>query len=304
MDVNLNYLKTFALLSELLNFSKTAQVLRIAQPAVSRQIRELERQLSVSLFVRDNRRVELTPAGRQLQQGIRPLIKTFQNCLMEVRNQQNLVQGDLRIACPRELGELVIAPIISKFIQNHPGVRLEARFGSTIGIDKQILEGDLHLGISLERNLNANIRSYRLLQQKIFMLTNLKSATTNLKYRNLRYVAYQGHDRILEKFAKVQLRGFSLSQLNVHLYMNSHGALVDFLKLHPNYFAVLPYYSHPIKTAVDNRTLKTVGNLAIDSDIFLEMANLDYVPNIQKTFIAFLKSEVQQNYGSVITGTD
>jgi DNA-binding transcriptional LysR family regulator len=52
--------------AEQLNFTRAAAALRIAQPVLSRQIRALEDELDAQLFLRDRRRTELTPAGREL----------------------------------------------------------------------------------------------------------------------------------------------------------------------------------------------------------------------------------------------
>lgn len=74
MDLDLRKLRYFTVLAEHLNYSRAAEALHIAQPVLSRQIRALEGELHVPLFVRNKRTVELTPAGRQLFSDAPPLL--------------------------------------------------------------------------------------------------------------------------------------------------------------------------------------------------------------------------------------
>ncbi|MCE7001932.1 LysR substrate-binding domain-containing protein [Kibdelosporangium philippinense] len=74
MDLDLRKLRYFVVLAEELNFGRAAGRLHIAQPVLSRQIRALEDELHVRLFVRDKRSTELTAAGRQLLDDGKPLL--------------------------------------------------------------------------------------------------------------------------------------------------------------------------------------------------------------------------------------
>jgi DNA-binding transcriptional LysR family regulator len=73
-DVDLRKLRYFVAVAEQLHYGRAAEVLHIAQPVLSRQIRALEDELKAQLFVRDKRGTELTPAGRQLLADAGPLL--------------------------------------------------------------------------------------------------------------------------------------------------------------------------------------------------------------------------------------
>jgi DNA-binding transcriptional LysR family regulator len=74
MDLDLRKLRYFVAVAERLHFGRAAADLHIAQPVLSRQIRALEQELKVQLFVRDKRATELTAAGHQLLSDARPLL--------------------------------------------------------------------------------------------------------------------------------------------------------------------------------------------------------------------------------------
>ncbi|MFI0897547.1 LysR family transcriptional regulator [Streptomyces sp. NPDC020983] len=74
MDLDLRKVRYFVAVAERLHFGRAAEDLLIAQPALSRQIRALERELGAELFVRDSHRVHLTAAGERLLGDARPLL--------------------------------------------------------------------------------------------------------------------------------------------------------------------------------------------------------------------------------------
>lgn len=74
MDLDLRKIRYFMAVARELNFGRAAAELHIAQPVLSRQIRALEAELGVRLFVRDRRRTELTPAGEALFADAAPVL--------------------------------------------------------------------------------------------------------------------------------------------------------------------------------------------------------------------------------------
>ncbi|RMT71271.1 hypothetical protein ALP42_200133 [Pseudomonas savastanoi pv. nerii] len=77
--MELRHLRYFVTVAEHLSVSKAARHLHIVQPALSRQIRELEQDLGVDLFRRSSKGVELTPAGEQFIRDARAIMTDLQN---------------------------------------------------------------------------------------------------------------------------------------------------------------------------------------------------------------------------------
>ncbi len=70
------------------NFTKAAQECHIAQPAVSKQMLSLEKELGFELFQRKNRRVELTDAGQEFYQSISCLIEEYESSIQRVQQMK------------------------------------------------------------------------------------------------------------------------------------------------------------------------------------------------------------------------
>lgn len=109
MDPHLRDLRYFVAVAEELHFTNAAQRLHIAQPTLSRQIRQLERQLDVVLFDRNQRSVALTVAGKELLDGARRMLE-----LWEVTNVALQEAGEvLRVGIQNSIGRGLIGELES-----------------------------------------------------------------------------------------------------------------------------------------------------------------------------------------------
>jgi DNA-binding transcriptional LysR family regulator len=118
--MELRHLHYFKAVSEELNFRKAADRLFISQPGLSRQIRQLEEELSVTLFDRDQRNVSLTAAGSYLKAEVDFLL----NHLETIKGQLNQIQagkiGELRIGFLGSASNQIIPRLMSKLNANQP----------------------------------------------------------------------------------------------------------------------------------------------------------------------------------------
>ena len=124
--MELRHARYFIAVAEWLNFRKAAQQLHVAQPPLSRQIRQLEDYLGVVLFVRDKRKVELTKAGHAFLEEARKMIMQASRAADVARHAQKDEAGTVRIGFSSGLGSTV-----SKVVFDHrrrcPAIELECR---------------------------------------------------------------------------------------------------------------------------------------------------------------------------------
>jgi DNA-binding transcriptional LysR family regulator len=122
--MELRHLHYFKAVAEELNFRKAADRLYISQPGLSRQIRQLEEELSVTLFDRDQRNVSLTAAGSYLKAEVDFLL----NHLETIKGQLNQIQagkiGELRIGFLGSASNQIIPRLMSKLNAYQPLVNV------------------------------------------------------------------------------------------------------------------------------------------------------------------------------------
>src|SRR5262245_65776295 len=122
--MHLRQARTFVTVAELGTVSKAALRLRIAQPALSRQIIDFERELGLRLFDRVGRRLLLTGEGEQLLAGCRMLL----NCANAVTEQaQHLQRGEtgvLKVAGSPQHIESVLSQFLHRYAERFPNVEV------------------------------------------------------------------------------------------------------------------------------------------------------------------------------------
>jgi len=124
--VELRHIRYFLAVAEYLNFSKAARQLHIAQPPLSRQIRQLEDDLGVALFVRNKRGVLLTKAGLVFLEEARKLVVQAGHATEAARHAQKGESGFARIGVASGLGGLV-SRVVADHYKHSPAVNLECK---------------------------------------------------------------------------------------------------------------------------------------------------------------------------------
>ncbi|WP_433236292.1 LysR family transcriptional regulator [Streptosporangium sp. CA-135522] len=109
-----------------LHFTRAAEALRIAQPALSQQIRKLERQLGVALFERNNHRVEITPAGAALSDHAERILSDLVAVEEEMAGWGTGARGRIRLGSARGL-TVRLARMLTEFGETCPAVEVELR---------------------------------------------------------------------------------------------------------------------------------------------------------------------------------
>lgn len=143
--MELRTLRYFVHVADARSFSKASVFLRVAQPALSRQIRKLEDEIGMPLFVRAGHHLELTEAGALLLNRAHVLLRQVSNTLDEVRASASNLGGTLTIGVSPATSELVAPLLMGECAKRYPALRLDFIEGFSRYVFDQLVNQGLTL---------------------------------------------------------------------------------------------------------------------------------------------------------------
>ena len=134
-----------------LNVSDAAETLFTSQPGVSKQVRQLEDELGVQVFVRAGKRLaSVTPAGEAVVAAARRALKEIENLRRVGAEYKNEDEGTLSVATTHTQARYVLPRVVRDFSGRYPKVRLELHQGNPMQVALQTAHGDADVGIATE----------------------------------------------------------------------------------------------------------------------------------------------------------
>ena len=145
--MELRHLKYFLAVAEELSFTKASEKLFISQPPLSRQILELEEELQARLFNRNNKKVELTEAGKYFEKEVKELFQDLERITIKTKKIAENVSGEFRIAYISSIYSSVISDLIKHLKEQFPYVNFKLFEISTTKQISALEQGKIELGI-------------------------------------------------------------------------------------------------------------------------------------------------------------
>ncbi|WP_328331762.1 MULTISPECIES: transcriptional regulator CynR [unclassified Streptomyces] len=150
MALELRHLRYLLAVAEHGSFTRAAEDLRISQPTLSQQIKQLERGVGVQLLDRTGRSVRLTDAGQAYEHYARRALRDLAAAERAVSDVQDLSRGTLRLAVTPTFTAYLIGPLIAELHTRHPGIALDVREMTQDHIESALLADGLDLGIAFD----------------------------------------------------------------------------------------------------------------------------------------------------------
>ncbi len=146
--MELRQLAYFVAVAEELHFGRAAERLLLAQPSLSRQIRQLENEVGVTLLERTSRRVELTAAGRSFLDHAVATLAQAEEAQVAARRAANGLAGHVRLGFVASVAVAVLPDLVAAHRRSHPQVTLELREMTTEAQVPALVEGRLDVGLA------------------------------------------------------------------------------------------------------------------------------------------------------------
>lgn len=131
MYISYDYYRVFYYVARYRSFTQAANILLNNQPNVTRTIKNLERELGCTLFVRSSRGVSLTPEGEKLYAHVRIAAEHIQEGEQELLLDRGLQSGVVSIGASEVALHCLLLPVLKQFRELYPGIRLRVSNYST-----------------------------------------------------------------------------------------------------------------------------------------------------------------------------
>lgn len=145
--MTLEYYNSFIAIAECGSILAAAQKLSIAQPALSNQLKVMEREYGAKLAIRGARGVTLTPEGQILYQKAKSIAALEQSARDEIRNSVNGITGTLSVALPPSNSEQFMEQLFSHYCREFPDIRLQLHELTSNEVARYVKNGVAEIGV-------------------------------------------------------------------------------------------------------------------------------------------------------------
>lgn len=164
--MELRHIRYFLAVAEEMNFSRAAEKLCIAQPPLSRQIMDLEKELGVILFNRKNHTVSLTDEGVLFKQYAIQVLELVDHSTSEVRELRHGLQGMINLGTVEGNAPRILAEWIAGFHNENPHVQYTLWNGNSDDVVQRVMNGLCEIAVIMEPHNGVGINSIPIYSEK------------------------------------------------------------------------------------------------------------------------------------------
>lgn len=183
--MDIKHLRYFKQVADQGSFTKAAALLHVAQPAISMTIKKLESELELTLFHRQDRKVNLTDEGIHLYHHACRIIQATDDALLEMQELKGLIRGDVRVGIPSMLGSYHFPPILMAFRHRYPQLNLTVIDGGAGKLQQLLESGELDLAVIVDETTSPTLETKVFLREQMMVVSpkdHTFSSKTSISY--------------------------------------------------------------------------------------------------------------------------
>jgi len=290
-------LKVFCSAAQYASFTKAAELNFITQPAVTKNVQELESSLGVSLFERRNARVYLTPAGEQYYLYAQQLLKLYDQARFKVQSFKQNFNGTLSIGASTTIGQYVLPKILSEFNQQYPSIAIHMLNENTQEIENELLNNKISLGFVEGYSAKIDLKYETLMEDEIVAIIHKKhplfkrSKLTIDELVNLDFVLRENGSGSRDiVIGYLRENNINPKELKIKAQLGSSESIKNFIK-HSTCIGFLSVHALNNEDIQSEYKIIEIENLSMKRKFYAVYphGNFDGIPEL---FLSFFKSRI------------
>ena len=169
--MDLRQLKTFICVAESGSLNRASDRLRIAQPALSRQIKLLEHTVGTELFNRHVRGMDLTNAGKLLLSRISGPIQQLEQSVFEIKSLDKEIHGEVKLGVLPTIVDSFSVHLLEQINRQFPGISVHIREGYSVNLIEWLQSGELDASFLYGPASAYHLQSHQLLSDEIILMS-------------------------------------------------------------------------------------------------------------------------------------
>lgn len=294
-------LKVFHTVAVYLNFSKAAELLYISQPAVSKNIKELETELDIKLFERIAGKVKLTDAGRIVLTYAESVFELEKELTFNLSTLKQKYSGRLKLGASTTIGQYILPPILARFHEEYPEIELSLLNDNTEKVEKALLDNEIDIAIVEGSSKNSLIKYIPFVKDEIVAIVHtsqLLSERDEISIDELKTMPLvlreEGSGSLAVITNKLREHGVKLTDMNIVLHLGNTESIKSYLA-HSNAMALISI--HAVTKEIKNGEFKIIdiSNLTVNR-VFYFIHTHGQLSGLSEKFLHFTQRGITNGY--------
>ncbi len=301
--MDLKQLEYFVHVAELGSFTKASNVLDIAQPALSRQVRLLEVELRQSLLNRNGRGVTTTEAGKLLLEHGRGILHQVKRAQEDLGRVRGALAGRVAVGLPPSTSRVITVRLMREFRKRLPNATLSISEGLSISMQEWLLAGRLDIALLYNPVPSADLDTIPLAEEDLYLVTrrsgNAKPSPVSLKHIATLPLVIPNRPNAIRMLIEAQMANIGCKPL-ISLEVDGIPAILDLVADGAGH-AILSKYAVSTTANPDAYLINPIAKPKLVSKLTLATASGRITTLTQQAILELIREVAHEVYGKAAT---